>query len=208
MRERKKKGDRKVWERERERKRDLLRNKFKGSLRRWATVQKKNHSFSAYINLRRFRYTQYSKILNMPSIDSTDIYYPVSWIKTTTDLVMNLFNSPQKTKRSLPEEAECGSLDGIKCWLREGKSPKMNKRWRNLHFDFFFRSRYRCGWCLRLYCFNERCYARSSRCCQNINRRWSWYPEKRSIWLHSFTCSSSKRSLRCCSRTCEIRRKC
>jgi ankyrin repeat protein len=56
----------------------------------------------------------------MPSIDTSDIYYPVSWIKTTTDLVLNLFNSPQKTKRSLPEEAECGSLDGIKCWLREG----------------------------------------------------------------------------------------
>jgi hypothetical protein len=59
----------------------------------------------------------------MPSIDSIDIYYPVSWIKTTTDLFLNLFNSPQKTKRSLPEEAECGSLDGIKCWLREGKIP-------------------------------------------------------------------------------------
>ena len=56
----------------------------------------------------------------MPSIDTSDIYYPVSWIKTTTDLVLNLFNSPQKTKRSLPEEAECGSLEGIKCWLREG----------------------------------------------------------------------------------------
>ena len=58
----------------------------------------------------------------MPGIDSSDIYYPVSWIKTTTDLVFNLFSSPQKTKRSLPEEAECGSLDGIKCWLREGMS--------------------------------------------------------------------------------------
>ena len=56
----------------------------------------------------------------MPSIDTNDIYYPVSWIKTTTDLVLNMFNSPQKTKRSLPEEAECGSADGIKCWLREG----------------------------------------------------------------------------------------
>ncbi|CAF4584195.1 unnamed protein product, partial [Rotaria magnacalcarata] len=32
----------------------------------------------------------------------------------------NLFNTAQKTKRSLPEEAECGSLDGIKCWIREG----------------------------------------------------------------------------------------
>ena len=56
----------------------------------------------------------------MPGIDTSDIYYPVSWIKTTKDLVFNLFSSPQKTKRSLPEEAECGSLDGIKCWLREG----------------------------------------------------------------------------------------
>jgi hypothetical protein len=60
----------------------------------------------------------------MPSIDSSDIYYPVSWIKTTTDLLLNLFNSPQKTKRSLPEEAECGSLEGIKCWLREGTNLK------------------------------------------------------------------------------------
>ena len=60
-------------------------------------------------------------IQKMPSIDSNDIYYPVSWIKTTTDMVLNLFSTPQKTKRSLPEEAECGSLDGIKCWLREGK---------------------------------------------------------------------------------------
>ncbi len=62
----------------------------------------------------------------MPSIDSNDIYYPVSWIKTTTDLFLNLFNSPQKTKRSLPEEAECGSLEGIKCWLREGMFIQFN----------------------------------------------------------------------------------
>jgi ankyrin repeat protein len=71
----------------------------------------------------------------MPSIDSTDIYYPVSWIKTTTDLLLNLFNSPQKTKRSLPEEAECGSLDGIRCWLREGNIKKINHR--NIYFDFY-----------------------------------------------------------------------
>ncbi len=70
----------------------------------------------------------------MPSIDTSDIYYPVSWIKTTTDLVLNLFNSPQKTKRSLPEEAECGSLDGIKCWLREG----ITKFFHNLYIDFIF----------------------------------------------------------------------
>jgi hypothetical protein len=57
----------------------------------------------------------------MSQMGSDDIYYPFSWIKTTTDLVLNLFSSPQKTKRSLPEEAECGSVDGIKCWLREGK---------------------------------------------------------------------------------------
>ncbi|CAF4201598.1 unnamed protein product, partial [Rotaria socialis] len=56
----------------------------------------------------------------MPSIDSSDIYYPFAWIKTTTDLFFNLFNTAQKTKRSLPEEAECGSLDGIRCWIREG----------------------------------------------------------------------------------------
>ncbi|CAF2413013.1 unnamed protein product [Rotaria sp. Silwood2] len=56
----------------------------------------------------------------MSTVDSFDIYYPISWIKTTTDLVLNLFSSPQKTKRSLPEEAECGSVDGIRCWLREG----------------------------------------------------------------------------------------
>jgi hypothetical protein len=56
----------------------------------------------------------------MSQVDFDDIYYPVSWIKTTTDLILNLFSRPQKTKRSLPEEAECGSVDGIKCWLREG----------------------------------------------------------------------------------------
>ncbi|CAF1036378.1 unnamed protein product [Adineta steineri] len=56
----------------------------------------------------------------MSSVDTSDIYYPLSWIKTTTDLIFGLFSSPQKTKRSLPEEAECGSIDGIKCWLREG----------------------------------------------------------------------------------------
>jgi len=64
----------------------------------------------------------------MPSIDTSDIYYPVSWIKTTTDLLLNLFNSPQKTKRSLPEEAECGSLEGIKCWLREGKKIQIKEK--------------------------------------------------------------------------------
>jgi ankyrin repeat protein len=74
----------------------------------------------------------------MPSIDSSDIYYPVSWIKTTTDLLLNLFNSPQKTKRSLPEEAECGSLDGIKCWLREGTNLKNNKRNNYLSLFVFF----------------------------------------------------------------------
>jgi hypothetical protein len=57
----------------------------------------------------------------MSQVNSDEIYYPISWIKTTTDLILNLFNSPQKTKRSLPEEAECGSVEGIKCWLREGK---------------------------------------------------------------------------------------
>jgi len=56
----------------------------------------------------------------MSQVASDDIYYPVSWIKTTTGLIFNLFSSPRKTKRSLPEEAECGSVDGIKCWLREG----------------------------------------------------------------------------------------
>jgi hypothetical protein len=81
----------------------------------------------------------------MPSIDSSDIYYPVSWIKTTTDLFLNLFNSPQKTKRSLPEEAECGSLEGIKCWLREGKIQ--NKKTHNYLSIFFFlcRCRYQCN---------------------------------------------------------------
>jgi len=82
----------------------------------------------------------------MPSIDSSDIYYPVSWIKTTTDLVLNLFNSPQKTKRSLPEEAECGSLEGIKCWLREGKIPSIKKKEPvNCLSVFFSRCRYRCN---------------------------------------------------------------
>jgi len=56
----------------------------------------------------------------MSTVDSSDIYYPVSWIKTIPDLIVGLFHSPQKSKRSLPEEAECGTVDGIKCWLREG----------------------------------------------------------------------------------------
>ncbi len=60
-------------------------------------------------------------LIKMSQVGFDDIYYPVSWIKTTTDLILNLFSRPQKTKRSLPEEAECGSVDGIKCWLREGK---------------------------------------------------------------------------------------
>ncbi len=93
----------------------------------------------------------------MPSIDSSDIYYPVSWIKTTTDLVLNLFNSPQKTKRSLAEEAECGSLDGIKCWLREGKIPqkKMIKSISILIGRFFSRCRHQCHGCLWLYTIDE-----------------------------------------------------
>lgn len=70
----------------------------------------------------QFRFNDLLLFHKMPSIDASDIYYPVSWIKVTTDLLLNLFNSPQKTKRSLPEEAECGSLEGIKCWLREGNS--------------------------------------------------------------------------------------
>ena len=58
----------------------------------------------------------------MATLDSSEIYYPLSWIKTTAGLLCKLFfTSPQKTKRSLPEEAECGSLEGIRCWLREGK---------------------------------------------------------------------------------------
>jgi len=56
----------------------------------------------------------------MSQVTSHEIYYPLSWIKTMTDLIFKSFNSPQKTKRTLPEEAECGSIDGIKCWLQEG----------------------------------------------------------------------------------------
>ena len=56
----------------------------------------------------------------MSTVDYSDIYYPISWIKTTADLIFNLYSNPQKTKRSLPEEAESGCIDGIKCWLREG----------------------------------------------------------------------------------------
>jgi hypothetical protein len=57
----------------------------------------------------------------MPAVDYCEIYYPLSWIKFTADTLFNLFSSPQKSKRSLPEEAECGSIEGIKCWLREGR---------------------------------------------------------------------------------------
>lgn len=64
----------------------------------------------------------------MSQVSSNEIYYPFTWIKTTTDMILNLFNSPQKTKRSLPEEAESGSIDGIKCWLREG-----NRRFHKHH---------------------------------------------------------------------------
>lgn len=56
----------------------------------------------------------------MSNVSTDEIYYPVGWIKTTVGLILNLFSSPQKTKRSLPEEAEYGSIDGIKAWLREG----------------------------------------------------------------------------------------
>jgi hypothetical protein len=59
----------------------------------------------------------------MATLDSSEIYYPLSWMKTTVGLLYKLlFTSPQKSKRSLPEEAECGSLEGIRCWLREGES--------------------------------------------------------------------------------------
>ena len=63
---------------------------------------------------------QQNFIARMSTADSLDIYYQLSWIKTAKDLVLNLFSSPQKTKRSLAEEAESGSVDGIKCWLSEG----------------------------------------------------------------------------------------
>jgi hypothetical protein len=63
----------------------------------------------------------------MSQVRSDEIYYPISWIKTTTDLFLNLFSSPQKTKRSLPEEAESGSVEGIKCWLREGRFSSFTK---------------------------------------------------------------------------------
>jgi ankyrin repeat protein len=56
----------------------------------------------------------------MSSVDCADVYYPISWIKTTADIILSVFSRPQKSKRSLPEEAECGSIEGIKCWLREG----------------------------------------------------------------------------------------
>ena len=58
----------------------------------------------------------------MSNVGADEIYYPFTWIKITVDLILNLFSRPQKTKRSLPEEAECGSIDGIKVWLREGIS--------------------------------------------------------------------------------------
>ncbi|CAF2152899.1 unnamed protein product [Rotaria magnacalcarata] len=56
----------------------------------------------------------------MSGVDTSDIYYPVSWMNTTIYNILKLFRSQNKTKRSLPEEAECGSVDGIRCWLREG----------------------------------------------------------------------------------------
>ena len=61
----------------------------------------------------------------MSAVDSYSVYYPLSWIKTVSGLLLKPWaRSPQKTKRSLPEEAECGTLDGIKCWLREGRSSR------------------------------------------------------------------------------------
>jgi hypothetical protein len=62
----------------------------------------------------------------MSSVDCADVYYPISWIKTTADIILSLFSRPQKSKRSLPEEAECGSIEGIKCWLREGMLIQFN----------------------------------------------------------------------------------
>ena len=66
------------------------------------------------------KYSFLFSLFNMSSVDATDVYYPISWVKTSIDLILSFFSSPQKTKRSLPEEAECGSIEGIKCWLREG----------------------------------------------------------------------------------------
>ncbi|CAF0881941.1 unnamed protein product [Didymodactylos carnosus] len=56
----------------------------------------------------------------MESIDQQNVYYPISWIKTTTDLLFGFFSHGNKTKRSLPEEAECGTLEAIRVWIREG----------------------------------------------------------------------------------------
>jgi len=55
----------------------------------------------------------------MNSLDQ-NVYYQLSWIKTATDSLLGLFSPSIKTKRSLPEEAECGSLEAIKVWIREG----------------------------------------------------------------------------------------
>jgi len=62
----------------------------------------------------------------MSSVDCADVYYPISWIKTTAEIILSVFSRPQKSKRSLPEEAECGSIEGIKCWLREGMLIQFN----------------------------------------------------------------------------------
>ena len=64
----------------------------------------------------------------MSRMDSEPVYYPVSWMKTVVDGLWNLFIvHPRKTKRSLPEEAECGTLDGVKSWLREGSFEHREK---------------------------------------------------------------------------------
>lgn len=50
-----------------------------------------------------------------------DIYYPITWLKTLLNPIWNFFfPNAKKTKRSLAEEAECGSLEGIQSWLHDG----------------------------------------------------------------------------------------
>ena len=59
----------------------------------------------------------------MSKFEASEIYYPFMWLQTIADNLLSLIvSSPRKTKRSLPEEAECGTIEGIKCWLKEGST--------------------------------------------------------------------------------------
>jgi hypothetical protein len=119
----------------------------------------------------------------MSQVRSDEIYYPISWIKTTTDLFFNLFSSPQKTKRSLPEEAESGSVEGIKCWLREGADI-------NAPDAYGYTPLMNAAMLGRLHIVKV------------LIELGADVQKKRTIWLYIFTCCCSRWTFRSCTSSC------